>query len=34
MDAVRRDVEGIDKIVKENIERAVRSKDKQIFELN
>jgi hypothetical protein len=33
MEAVRKDVGQIDKIVHENVERAVRSKDKVIGEL-
>ena len=30
MELVRRDVDNIDRIVKENVERAVRAKDKHI----
>ena len=30
---VRKDMESIDRIVKENVERAVRAKDKQIAEI-
>jgi protein subunit release factor B len=33
MEAVRKDVGQIDRIVSENVERAVRAKDKVIFEL-
>ena len=33
VETVRRDVEGIDKIVKENVERAMRGREKQINEM-
>jgi hypothetical protein len=33
MELVRRDSENIDRLIKENVERAVRAKDKQIHEL-
>ena len=33
VERVRRDMDQIDKIVKENVERAVRAKDKQIAEM-